>query len=347
LAVVGVVEGAQQIAMARYVLKSATKGTASLQDLCKEQHLDGASLRDALTVLVEKYQFKSKAETYNYYNSMMTTVYTIGNSTGICSVHNATTYDGPTWPDSFTYLDQAISNGIYSGLGVKMPIDKLEAYMEPIEIAEKSWWLTYLYFWSCFCLLIISLIVFLFLIRRHKVDLFDYVSILTRGLVLGAGGAMLAVLASQQRLVQILNSPFILPVCVVLLFIILTCDKLTSLWCNWRLTKSGEPYALEFEEEHHHGGHHDEEHGEVLLVTDPEAPRIHYGRPKLKNHRVSAGWSVSESVDLSNESTEYRSGHYRDNSYGLEDIQSPPLLSPSPPQTASGRRPGGYMPIES
>ena len=349
LAVVGVVEGAQQIAMARYVLASAAKGTKGLQNICSA-HLDGIELRDSLAKLVEKYEFKTKLETYAYYDKIMPIVYNIGNSTGICSLQNTTRYGDTMWPESFVYIDQAISNGVYSGLGVKMPIKKLEDFIEPIEIAEKSWKLTYLYFWSCFCLLLVSLIIFLFLIRRHKVDVFDFVSIIIRCLVLGVGAAMLAVLANKQRLVALLNSPAILPMAVVLLFIVLCCDKLASVWCNWRLIKSGQPYALEYEDEHHHhhhhGGDHGEGHGHVHTMSDTETGNIRFGRPELKNNRKSAGWSIhTDAVELSREDSEYSPGHYRDSIHDDHMVPSPPLRSHSPPPMTSGKGLKGYMPV--
>lgn len=320
--------------MARYVLKSAAKGSADLHKICS-QNFDGTKLRDALTKMVDYYQFKTKLDTYAYYDDIMISVYSIGNDTNICSQQNVTSYISGAWPAEFNYMDNAISNGIYSGLGVKMPIDKLEAYIEPIDIAEKTWFLTYLYFWSCFCVLIISLIVFLFLIRRHKADAFDYVSIVMRCLVLGAGGASLAILSSKQRLFDLLNSPAILPIAVLLLFAVVIADKVTSLWCNARLISSGQPYALEFEEEHHGG--HDEGHGEVHMTGDVEASKVHYGRPELKAHRKSAGWSVHADP--------VSTGHHREGSLGVEGLQTPPPQSQSPPPMSPPMHHGGYMAV--
>lgn len=330
--------------MARYVLKSVDKGTKQLHDICLK-NLDGVKLYDELHKLADKFQFTSKLETYFYYDEMKWHIENIGNSTGICSSQNTTSYvETKVWPDDFLWIESAIQNGVYSGLGVKMPIKKLTAEIEPIKIAEDSWWLSYMYFWSCFCALIVSLIVFLFLIRRHKVDAFDFVSVIIRCLVLGAGGAALAVLANRTRLVGLLNSPAILPMAVVLLFIILCSDKLASLWCNWRLVKSGEPYALEYEEEHHHGGGH-EEHGEVHMTGDEEHGNVHHGRPELKGHRKSAGWSIhADPVDLAKEKTGY-AGHHRDSSHGSGGVQTPPLQSPSPPPMTPRAGTGGYMPV--
>jgi hypothetical protein len=335
--------------MARYVLKNVEKGSKGLVDMCFKQNLDGAKLQDALTKFAAKYQFDKKLDTYSYYYNIHYHIESIGNSTGICSPQNATSYGSTindNWPEDFWWINNAIGNGVYSGLGVKIPLDKLEALQDPIEIAEKSWWLTYMYFWSCFCALILSLVVFLFLIRRHKIDAFDFVSVIVRCLVLGAGGAALAVLASPNRLVALLNSPAILPMAVVLLFIVLCADKLASLWCNWRLTKSGEPYVLEYEEEqHHHGGSH-EEHGEAHMTGDEEHGNVHHGRPELKSHRKSAGWSIhADPVDMVKEQTAYVSvsGHYRDSS--RDSTHSPPLRSPSPPSMASRAGADGYMPV--
>jgi hypothetical protein len=346
LAIVGVVEGSQQVAMARYVLKNVAKGTKQLQDICLTGS-DGAKLQESLVKFADKFQFTSKLDTYGYYEDIMWHVYNIGNATGICSPQNTTAYGAHigTWPDDFWWIDNAVSNGVYSSLGVKMPIKKLEAFEEPIDIAEKSWWLTYMYFWSCFCALIVSLIVFLILIRRHKADAFDFVSIIVRCLVLGAGGAALAILAFPQRLVDILNSPAILPMAVVLMFVILCSDKLASIWCNWRLVKSGEPYALEYEEEHHGGGH--EEHGEAHMTGGEEHGKVHHGKPQMKTNRSSARWSTNPAlIDMVKEETAYVSvtgGHYRDSS--RDSTHTLPLRSPSPPPMTPRAGAGGYMPV--
>lgn len=330
--------------MARYVLKNVAKGTADLQKIC-QQNLDGTKLRDALLKFAEYYSFDKKLDTYGYYFEIQHYIENIGNTTSICSPQKVAEYTANVWPDDFLFIDNAVQNGVYAGLGVKMPIDKLKDQYEPIDIAEKSWWLTYMYFWSCFCALFLSLIVFLILIRRHKIDAFDFISIIVRCLVLGAGGAALAILSNKQRLVDILNSPAILPMAVVLMFIVLSCDKMASVWCNWRLTRSGEPYALEYEEEHHHGGSH-EEHGEIRMLGEKEHGNLHRGRPELKGHRKSAGWSIhADTVELAREDTEYSPHHYRDSTHAASEPYSPPLRSPSPPPATPRMGSGGYMSV--
>ncbi|KAH7086218.1 bacterial low temperature requirement A protein-domain-containing protein [Paraphoma chrysanthemicola] len=245
LAILGVVEGSQQIAMARYVLKRVSKSSANLHTIC-QQNLDSVSLRDALIEMVDKYSFKAIIDTYPYYDKVIQHIQNVGNSTGICSSQNATIYFASgAWPEDLQYIDNAIRNGVYSGLGVKMPIKRLDVFIGHIDMADKSWRLTYIYFWSCFCLLIILLVAFLLMIRRHKADLFDFVSVMIRCLVLGAGVASLAITANKNKLYSLLNSVAILPSAVAFLFIIICCDKLASVWCNWRLGASSQPYAIE------------------------------------------------------------------------------------------------------
>lgn len=345
LAVVGVVEGSQQIAMARYVLKNVTKGSINLHKICHD-NLDGTQLRDRLLELAGYYKFDKKLETIDYYDEIISSIYNIGNATGICSRANETNYDAnpAAWPEDFWYIDNAIHNGVYAGLGVKMPIAKLKDQYDPFDIAEKSWWLVYMYFWTCFCALFLSLIVFLFLIRRHKADLFDIVSVLTRCFALGGGGAALCFLMDKERLVKLLNSPAVLPMAVVIMFLVLCFDKMASVWCIRRLIKSGKPYALEVEEEHHHGGH--EEHGEPYVTSHEEHGNLHpHSRSEKKSHRVSAGWSIhGDTRELAKEETEYSPERYSDGAH--EDVEAAqPLRSPSPPQTTPRLGSQGYMPV--
>jgi hypothetical protein len=209
-----------------------------------------------------------------------------------------------------------------------------------------------MYYWACFCGLILCLICFLFLIRRHRVDLFDFTSIISRFIVLGVGGALLGLFADKERLYQVLATPMLLPICVILLFLILVVDKLSAIWCNWRLKKSGQPYALEVEEHGHGGGHEAHAHGEVHERA-PLQGHGHHDSVNLEDARKSAHYSMySDTTPLNDTHTEYISGHH---GYSMKPLMSPPLMSPplmSPDPTTPGLGaqpvgPGGYMPVSS
>lgn len=302
--------------------------------------------------LLDYFELDTKIETYNWFWVAEDSIYNIGNATGICSKANITSYldsdDG--WPMDFVNVDSAITNGMYLGLGIKLPVNKLEDY-EPLEIAVDSWQLVYMYYWSCFCALIFCFIIFLILIRRHRADLFDFTSIISRCLVLGVGGALLAVIANKNRLHSVLGTPWLLPICVILLFLIMVVDKLSAIWCNWRVKKSGQPYALEVEEhEHGHGGHEDK-HGEVHEIQ-PLQGHGHHDSVNLEDARKSAHYSMySDTTPLTAASTEYHGGQQ---GYAMQPVMSPPLMSPplmSPDPTTPGlgapTGQGGYMPVSS
>jgi hypothetical protein len=351
LAIVGVVEGSQQLAMARYTIKNAFKVEEDIVNYCEVQQLDGAKLRDSLTYLLNYFELDSKIETKTFYKEAQSAIFKIGNMTGICTPEKAAEYmeDVERWPAEFVNVTSAISNGIYVGLGMKIPTKKLENGYEPLDVAIESWELVYMYYWACFCLLILILICFLFLIRRHRVDLFDFTSIISRFIVLGVGGALLGLYADKERLYYALATPMLLPICVILLFLVLVVDKLSAIWCNWRLKKSGEPYALEVEEhEHGHGsGHEAHTHGEVHERA-PLQGHGHHDSVNLEEARKSAHYSMySDVTPLTAANTEYNGGHH---GYAMEPLMSPPLLSPDPTTPGLGAKPagpGGYMPVSS
>ena len=354
LAIVGVVEGSQQLALARYTIKNAFKVTTTLVKHCQTENLDGAKLRDSLRTLLDYFELDTKTETWKYFDDALRSIYRIGNATGICSPANATSYD-TDWPKDILIVDAAISNGIYVGLGMKIPVSKLDDYT-PLEVAINGWRLVYMYFWTSFCVLVTCMIIFLFLIRRHRADLFDFTSVISRLLVLGVGGALVSLIANKDRLYGALASSMLLPICVLLLFMVLLTDKLSSLWCNWRLRKSGQPYALEVDEHEHHGGH-EASHGGVVHehAKEPLRGHSHHDSTHLVDSRKSAHYDVySDTRPLTAASTEYSPRHHQD--YAMEPLMSPPLMSPpltspdpvapfGPPSRLSG--PGGYQPVSS
>ncbi|KAE8868108.1 hypothetical protein PTNB29_02019 [Pyrenophora teres f. teres] len=362
LGIVGIVEGAQQIALARFITKNARKITNTIVKHCQKENLDGEKLQDSLMQLLEYFQLNKKAETRDYFLDARSAIWAVGNSTGICSPENAATYTlgdeakDSTWPDALEQVISNISNGMYTGLGMKLPVDKLEKY-SPLEVGLGAWRLVYLYAWCSFCLIMICLILFLFLIRRHKADLFDYTSIISRSLALGVGGAMLALMADSTRLYAAIESPALLPIIVVLLFSILVVDKISVLYCNKKLEKSNLPYALEYEEHgHHKHGHHEHlEHDSPKMLGSghhkgPLHNRAAHGSIAGPEEMLKAArWSAQpEDVrPLTAHSTGYHTPHQE---YALEPLRSPALHVPSPDLEVHteyvGSAPGGYAPEE-
>jgi len=359
---VGIVEGAQQIALARFITKNATKITNTIAKHCQKENLDGEKLQDSLMQLLEYFQLNQKAETRDFFTNAQSAIWVIGNSTGICSPANASTYtmnhddEDNLWPKAFQQVSYYIGNGMYIGLGMKLPVDKLEKY-SPLQVGLGAWRLVYLYAWSSFCLIMICLIIFLFLIRRHKADLFDYTSVISRLIALGVGGAMLALMVDRTRLYAAIESPMLLPIIVVVLFLVLVIDKISALHCNKQVEKSNLPYALEYEE---HGHHHNHRHHEDLEHESPKMlGSVHHKGP-LHGHSLHSSIAGSEEMlkaarwsahpedmrPLTAHSTAYHSPHQ---DYALEPLRSPALQTPSPdPEVHTeymGNAPGGYAPV--
>jgi hypothetical protein len=139
LAIVGVVEGSQQVALARYVLKNYIYIEDSIVKYCYKENLDGEKLRDKLTTLVQYWQFEKKIETWGFTDLVLDYVYTVGNTTDICSPANATSYvENESWPIEFYEMTITMFDGVYQGIGIKLPIDKLEK-VYATDIAVHSW----------------------------------------------------------------------------------------------------------------------------------------------------------------------------------------------------------------
>lgn len=339
LAIVGVVEGSQQVALARYVLKNWQKIDDSILQYCTVDNLDGGKLRDALLKLLDYWDFEAKYETYAFQELITNYTYVIGNDTGICSPANATSYiDSGVWPDSIAQVIIDMFDGVYIGLGMKLPVDKLEKSYA-LDIAIKSWKLVYLYYWTSFAVLIGSSIIFLILIRRHKSDLFDWVSIGFRVVVLVIGGALIGLIANKNALYAYLRSWAVLPTCLILLFLILVFDKASAAFCNWQLRRSGQAYAKEYEE-HGHGHGHGEAH-----EHSAHASGVALGPDSMAYDRKSTTWTVvSADRQPLTQNTEY---HGAEHGYAMTPM-SPPLQSPpmqSPGHVIGGHAPGGYMPV--
>ncbi|KAF1977924.1 hypothetical protein BU23DRAFT_499937 [Bimuria novae-zelandiae CBS 107.79] len=342
LAIVGVVEGSQQVALARYVIKNWAKIDTSIDEYCLQQNLDGAKLRDKLLDLLDYWYFTSKTETYKFQAITEASIWKIGNTTDICAKENVKEFvDKDSIPPLFYDMAIDMFDGVYVGLGMKLPADKLEKQTAS-EVALKSWKLVYLYYWSSFCMLMLCSIVFLVLIRRHRHDLFDFVSIGSRVAALIIGGVLCALVGNEVGLYQFLGSPAVLPTCLVLIFLVLCFDKLSAVFCNWHLLKSRQPYAKEYEEHGHHG------HGEVNVHAEHASGHSHHNSTLL-DKRKSAAWSIHGESMLEDTQplTKHAAGtgYYgsEQESYAMSPLMSPPITNP--PSATGTTHSGGYMPV--
>ena len=342
LAIVGLVEGAQQVALARYVANNILKLDETLVQYCIIDHLDGAALTKQLLSSIKGFGLDKKVTSLIFLDEIQQDVYAIGNSTGICGP-NVTGTTVADLPDLFISLYYYTAAAMYSALGLSMPVDK-----DVIAVMVESWKLVYRYFWAAYLLLIGCFLVVMLLIRTTKVDAFDYMAIFSRGLVVLVVGALLGLSASKSLMYGIMQTPFILPVAVALLYLIIILDRIGAWIANRRNRKSGDPLTgggSAHGDEHGHGhdeGHHhdsgdhaaaDKQHLIVSEASMP-APSDHQG------HSVSynpLGSGVMPSY--------YAAG--TPPAYGHQPPQpTPPPAGGLPMAVSTGYFPGGYMPVQ-
>jgi hypothetical protein len=334
LAIVGVVEGSQQIALARYVLKQSAKVLKSIDEYCLIEHLDGMPLVDKLIDTISYFQLDSKVESQQYYQNVTTALEFVADQSGICSPENLvdpTQYtlgiDQQFAPDNVYAVWWETTAGIYASLGVKIPKGK-----DALVAAVNAFQVVYIYYFASLMLLLLCLLLFIVIVRRnHKADAFDITAITMRTLGFLAALVLLGIGAkNSDRLYNFLSTPAILPIVVCILLIIILTDRFAAVFANWRLKRSGEPFDDET------AGHGHGDHG-------------HNSGHSHDNHDHKTGEHVSEhEVTAYSTNTAY-------NPVGLMHMQSHSSVGSPVPQTpqilnTQGHSypmtgPGGYAPV--
>ncbi|KAK4225830.1 hypothetical protein QBC38DRAFT_481901 [Podospora fimiseda] len=261
LAIVGLVEGAQQVALARYMSVSSLNFESALVKYCFVDHLDGeklvAKLRESLAYL----ELEKKLGGLIYVDELRFDLETIGQTVGICreGVQGTTSEHLPKELDVIWYRAM---NALYSSLGLALPPDEA-----PLSVMFESWRLVYRYFWGSFVTLMICFLVAMFLIRRNRIDAYHLASFSNRGFVIVVGTALLAISATTELMNSIMERPIILPVTVGLIYAIILSDRFAKLLANHRNKESGDPLTQGFEHGHHHGAGEKGQQGENQPLT--------------------------------------------------------------------------------
>lgn len=334
------------MALANYLLRSIEKILTTLDTNCIARNLDGAALRDPLLALAGLWKFDAKFDTFIHDHFIDQTIYDIGNSTDICSPANITSYIsnaaghplGIDVPQSFLDLIGLLFEGIYISVGAKPPVKDMQT-LGPIGVAWQSYRTVYIYYWCSICLFLGCCIAFLFLIRRHRADIFDWMSVIIRVFAIGVSAALLAFIApgNNDAFFYFVDSPAVIPVVLALFLLITLFDRFSAIFANWRLKKSGKPYALEYHEHHHQHG--DSEQGAPHII-DPYEPLKHAASPAWSVHHKGSQEPLTEPL---NADTEYRS-HVSAESSRSRPV-SPPLPLVMGEHEMHGPMSGGYAPL--
>ena len=203
----------------------------------------GAELQDARYSSLDGLYLDTKLESARYLPLIYQNVEDAGNQTNIC-VYARDVDDLANSPIANLKLNTL--GAAYASLGQKLD-PKSEKH--PVEFAIQSWRTVYEYYWSSAILFLVISIALLQLTRKHKFDLFDWISTTTRILAVIVSICFLALSKSTTKWVQLIESPSILPVFASMLFLILLFDRIGAGVSNWRLKRSGEHVA----DDHAHG----------------------------------------------------------------------------------------------
>lgn len=142
------------------------------------------------------------------------------------------------------------------------------------------------------------MMVFLYLVRRNRMDVFDWVSQIMRALLFGLAAIMLILARSDATLTRLLESPALVPLVAIMLFLLVLSDRMSKSFSNWRLKRSGWEFVDDKDDEDEHHGHqqlhdydsgkeHGNEHGEQV---EEEKHEPHVTSHEMTTFYTNAGY---------------------------------------------------------
>ncbi|KAK0648006.1 bacterial low temperature requirement A protein-domain-containing protein [Cercophora newfieldiana] len=332
LAIVGLVEGAQQVALARYIARGILKLEHSFTEYCFRDHLDGEKLTEKLASSINYLQLDKKLHSLIYLDEIQLAIWEVGNTTGICDASGGGT-GAIDFPEALSLLYANTAAAMYSALGLAIPLDK-----DVIETMFESWKLVYRYFWAAFMLLMACFLVVMVLIRTTKSDVFDWVAVTIRATSVIASLGLLLLSVDKKLMYGIMETGWILPVSVGMIYLIIVLDRISALIANRRNRKSG----VELVGQHKEHGHRQSSGGSGTATENDQKSLVSGSvtpvGPGHVSHRESynpLGTGMMPS--------------YYDHGYTPSPQPHTPMMSPGlgegyPMQPMYN--PGGYMPVQ-
>lgn len=151
IGIIGVLEGSQQIAIARYIFKTFMKLEKDIHTFCVMQNLDGVALRDSIISAIKSLKLEDKLESKEQAALAFQEVYAVTNITGICSVAN--TQNLPplsSFPADFNEIMIDVFGALFQSTGIKLP-----SRIDPAQLAKSTFLTVYIYYWVSICLTVI------------------------------------------------------------------------------------------------------------------------------------------------------------------------------------------------
>jgi hypothetical protein len=182
--------------------------------------------------------------------------------------------DRTSWPDqdmcassdAVDYLKTNVfyptRDGIMAKYGV-MPNEEKMAFLHTLQV-------TYTYYWCSLALTLITLLVFLWVVRRHHRDRFEWIRMSWRVLMAILSLAIMLLRFTEEALFKYLRSPAVVVTVVAMMTLTLVIDRICRVLGVKRFKRHYQvPVDHDSDNEHRHGEHDSHGHG---LVTEMQPP---------------------------------------------------------------------------
>ncbi|OMP88644.1 hypothetical protein BK809_0005363 [Diplodia seriata] len=229
LSLIGIVEGSQQIALARYVFAALHRFQHAASSACLTQHLSGASLAAALAAAVAPFKLDEKLESRDQVPVIMAGIAAAGNATGVCSAENVAA-GGGGMPDVLRAVTTDVLGGLFESIGVTPP-KGVGAY----ESARSAYFTLYVYYWASLLIAMLCLGAILWVVAtsaasaskgKGRMDVFEKLALGSRAVVVVVAAGLGAGAANRLFIYNFLGSLAVLPVVAGLLGAVVLIDRL-------------------------------------------------------------------------------------------------------------------------
>jgi hypothetical protein len=232
LAIVGAVEGSQQMALARYVLVQSDALDNIIFQNCMEFHIDGPALVALLEPIIMNFKLSKEAESSRYEPPLMDQLRGIANTTGLCAETMANfteIFKARQFPQQLRTLHDTALSALYSSVSVAPPKE-----INAVEIAYSAWQVVYNYYWSSMTLTFVCLTIFHILHHRNlNKDIPYAIAIVSRVGIMAVPLAFIVMAARDHDwMYQFIGSPLVIPTVVLIHFFIVGSDMVCAIFSN-------------------------------------------------------------------------------------------------------------------
>ena len=261
LAILGVVEGSQQLAQARYIYDTTYTLGAKVWWGCVGSNLEGEALTSSLSKSMEYFKLNESARGREALGFVYQEIWRLGNTTDVCSPANTTDYDNKFHgiPLTFGWFFNHAISAMIQAFEIDIPPEgiKLTAFTTALD----AWVLVYIYFWSAIILLLVCYTITSLLAdpiaangNKEWWRKYGRWSFRTRFFMIILASVMLGVGCQHHSFIQkFISSGWVLPTVVIQLALICASDRVTKLFSNKKERKKNQGGAgAQVNEQSHH-----------------------------------------------------------------------------------------------